>query len=159
MTRYVRYANHAHYVRRSFWLTAILSAVILVTTPALIALAQQPTPLCGQGVTYQDYSLVGPSLVKREGNRCISVVEPEQLPLSPLSEFMEQDSARQLMLKRYQAAVAAKGSVKRYERALAQHIREMPMGTIFYLRPESAWALNGLGIRIPASPYVVEMGS
>jgi hypothetical protein len=93
------------------------------------------------------------SLVQRDRSGCL-LIKGQQDPES-LSAYVDLEIAQQLTLQRYQRRIEEAGGLEAFQKGFAEYMRHSQGGEVVYLAPESVWALQQLGVQIPAGTYQI----
>ncbi len=94
------------------------------------------------------------TVVELDSIGCFVTVSPERIEAESLTYYIPLEPARNLALKRYQQEIERLGGQEKLQQEIAA--LEGDGGTIFFLFPEQAWALQQLGIKIPKEYQIVE---
>jgi hypothetical protein len=93
------------------------------------------------------------SLVQRDRSGCL-LVKGEQ-DTESLSAYVSMEIAQQLTLQRYQRRIEEAGGLEAFQQGFSEYMRRSQGGEAIYLAPESVWALQQLGVKIPEGTYQI----
>lgn len=94
------------------------------------------------------------TLVKLDSIGCSVVVSKEKNGAVSLIQYVPEKVARELSLQIYKQAIEEAGGKDNFQNLILED--ENQAGYISYYFPEDVWALQQLGIRLPANIQIVE---
>ena len=77
----------------------------------------------------------------------------DQQNTEPLSAYVPLEAAQQLALQRYQRRITEAGGLAAFQKGFTAYMTQQSPGEITYLAPEAVWALQQLGVELPAGSY------
>ena len=80
----------------------------------------------------------------------------DQQNTEPLSAYVPLEAAQQLALQRYQRRITEAGGLAAFQKGFTAYMTQQSPGEITYLAPEAVWALQHLGVEIPAGSYQLQ---
>ena len=92
-------------------------------------------------------------LVQQDEAGCLLI--KGQQDTEPLSAYIPLEVAQQLALQRYQRRIEEAGGLEAFQKGFTEHMAQQSPGEITYLAPEAVWALQQLGVEIPAGSYQI----
>jgi hypothetical protein len=92
-------------------------------------------------------------LVQQDEAGCLLI--KGQQDTEPLSAYILLEAAQQLALQRYQRRIEEAGGLEAFQKGFTEHMAQRSPGEITYLAPEAVWALQQLGVEIPAGSYQI----
>jgi hypothetical protein len=92
-------------------------------------------------------------LVEQDNSGCLLV--KGQQDTEPLSAYIPLETAQQLVLQRYERRIEESGGLAEFQRGFTEYMTRQSPGELTYLAPEAVWALQQLGVEIPAGSYQI----
>ena len=92
-------------------------------------------------------------LVQQDEAGCLLI--KGQQDTEPLRAYIPIEVAQQLALQRYQRRIEEAGGLEAFQKGFTEHMAQRSPGEITYLAPEAVWALQQLGVEIPADSYQI----
>ena len=90
-------------------------------------------------------------LVQQDEAGCILI--KGQQDTEPLSAYIPLEAAQQLALQRYQRRITEAGGLAAFQKGFTAYMTQQSPGEITCLAPEAVWALQQLGVELPAGSY------
>lgn len=87
---------------------------------------------------------------------CQVVVSVEKSGMASLLLYLPQQVAYDLALQRFRNAISKSGGKEKYQQILLESEQTSTPGDYPFFFPEDAWALNQLGIKLPANAKIVK---
>jgi hypothetical protein len=94
------------------------------------------------------------TLVELDNIGCSVVISKEKKGAVSLTQYVSEKVARELSLQTYKQAIEEAGGKDKFQHLILED--ENQAGYISYYFPEDVWALQQLGIRLPANIQIVE---
>lgn len=110
-------------------------------------------PSTHQGVAVQP--AYNETLVALDDIGCQVIVSKQKMGDASLTLYVPKTAAHNLMLQRYQKAIAEAGGKEKYQQLLLEEEQTSTPGDYSVYYPEDVWALNKLGIKLPKNIKVV----
>lgn len=95
------------------------------------------------------------TLVALDNIGCQVIVSKQKMGDASLTLYIPKIAAYNLMLQRYQKAIAEAGGKEKYQQVLSEEEQTSTPGDYSVYYPEDVWALNKLGIKLPKNIKVV----